>query len=96
MNDNSSPVEGNGETIVLAFSGGLDTSYCILALREQGYEVQTVFVDTGGMSQAELAWIHDRATQLGAKTHLWGLRLATRTRLGTATHLLGLLQASAT
>ena len=69
MNDNSSPVEGNGETIVLAFSGGLDTSYCILALREQGYDVQTVFVDTGGMSQSELQWIHDRAMQLGAKHH---------------------------
>ena len=69
MNDNSSQTTLNGETIVLAFSGGLDTSYCILALREQGYEIQTVFVDTGGMSQVELQWIHDRAMQLGAKHH---------------------------
>ncbi len=45
------------ETVVLAFSGGLDTSYCMLALREQGYKVQTVFVDTGGLSQQELEWI---------------------------------------
>ncbi len=36
--------------IVLAFSGGLDTSYCVLELLEQGYEVHTVFVDTGGLS----------------------------------------------
>jgi argininosuccinate synthase len=57
------------ETVVLAFSGGLDTSYCILALREQGYEVDTVFVDTGGLSQDELQWIHDRAIQLGASHH---------------------------
>jgi len=58
-----------GETVVLAFSGGLDTSFCILALREQGFEVQTVFVDTGGLSQDELQWIHDRAIQLGATHH---------------------------
>jgi argininosuccinate synthase len=55
--------------VVLAFSGGLDTSYCILALKEQGFEVQTVFVDTGGLSQDELQWIHDRAISLGARHH---------------------------
>ena len=69
MSENSAPAVANGETVVLAFSGGLDTSYCILALREQGYEVQSVFVDTGGISQQELEWIHDRAMQLGAKHH---------------------------
>ena len=36
------------KTIVLAFSGGLDTSYCVLELKAQGYDVHTVFVDTGG------------------------------------------------
>ena len=35
--------------IVLAFSGGLDTSYCVLELVEQGFEVHTAFVDTGGV-----------------------------------------------
>jgi argininosuccinate synthase len=35
-------------TIVLAFSGGLDTSFCIPWLRERGYVVHTVFADTGG------------------------------------------------
>ena len=37
------------EKIVLAFSGGLDTSYCVLDLVQQGYEVHTAFVDTGGV-----------------------------------------------
>ena len=33
---------------VLAFSGGLDTSFCVLHLKEQGYDVATVTVNTGG------------------------------------------------
>jgi len=57
------------ERIVLAFSGGLDTSYCVLALREQGFEVHTVFVDTGGLDAAEIEWIRDRALALGAVRH---------------------------
>lgn len=57
------------ERIVLAFSGGLDTSYCVLALKEQGFEVHTAFVDTGGVSEADRAWIADRARQLGAAQH---------------------------
>ena len=57
------------EKVVLAFSGGLDTSYCILALKEQGFSVETVFVVTGGLSQQELQWIHDRAMDLGAEHH---------------------------
>lgn len=61
--------KSNGEAVVLAFSGGLDTSYCILALREQGFDVHTVFVDTGGLSQAELEWIYQRAMSLGATNH---------------------------
>jgi argininosuccinate synthase len=59
----------NENKVVLAFSGGLDTSYCILALKEQGYLVDTVFVDTGGLSQDELEWISDRALSLGAENH---------------------------
>lgn len=55
--------------IVLAFSGGLDTSYCVLVLKEQGYDVHTVFVDTGGMSVEELNWIEQRALSLGAVKH---------------------------
>jgi len=57
------------ETIVLAFSGGLDTSYCVLELKAQGYDVHTVFVDTGGLSTEEVDWIEDRALSLGAVKH---------------------------
>jgi len=39
--------------IVLALSGGLDTSFCIPYLIEQGYEVYTLFVNTGGISISE-------------------------------------------
>ncbi|MGC9399757.1 MAG: argininosuccinate synthase [Anaerolineae bacterium] len=54
---------------VLAFSGGLDTSYCVLYLQEQGYEVVTVTVDTGGFTQEELSAIEARALDLGAAAH---------------------------
>ena len=37
--------------IVLAFSGGLDTSFCVPYLIEQGFEVHTIFVNTGGTSK---------------------------------------------
>ena len=55
--------------IVLAFSGGLDTSYCVLELKEQGYDVHTVFVDTGGLTDDEVKWIEERALSLGAVKH---------------------------
>ena len=55
--------------IVLAFSGGLDTSYCVLELKAQGYDVHTVFVDTGGLAADELKWIEERALSLGALKH---------------------------
>ncbi len=54
---------------VLAFSGGLDTSYCVFYLQEQGYEVVTVTVDTGGFTEEELTAIEARALDLGASTH---------------------------
>ena len=41
------------KNIVLAFSGGLDTSFCVPWLKEQGYQVITAFVDTGGVSAEE-------------------------------------------
>lgn len=55
---------------ILAFSGGLDTSFCVLYLREQGYEVITLTVDTGGFTAEELASIADRSAELGAIEHL--------------------------
>lgn len=54
---------------LLAFSGGLDTSYCVLWLREQGREVHTVTVNTGGFDAAELARIEKLAADLGAVSH---------------------------
>ena len=57
------------EKIVLAFSGGLDTSYCVLDLVEQGFEVHTAFVDTGGVDDAGRHYIRQRAESLGAAQH---------------------------
>jgi argininosuccinate synthase len=54
---------------VLAFSGGLDTSFCVPWLREQGYDVVTATVDTGGFSPDDLADIQARAHELGALAH---------------------------
>jgi argininosuccinate synthase len=56
--------------VVLAFSGGLDTSFCVPYLREKGHEVITLFVDTGGVDAEERAYIEARARALGAKEHL--------------------------
>ena len=55
--------------IVLAFSGGLDTSYCVLDLVKQGFEVHTAFVDTGGVDGNGSAAIKNRALSLGATEH---------------------------
>ena len=56
--------------IVLAFSGGLDTSYCVKYLSlEQGLEVHSAIVNTGGFSQEELVEIEQRAYALGVKSH---------------------------
>lgn len=60
----------NQKDIVLAFSGGLDTSFCIPYLRERGYDVHTVFADTGGVDAAEREFIEQRAAELGATTHV--------------------------
>jgi argininosuccinate synthase len=56
--------------VVLAFSGGLDTSFCVPWLKEKGYEVITLFVDTGGVDDEERQYIEERAYALGAKEHL--------------------------
>ena len=56
--------------VVLAFSGGLDTSFCAKYLsEEQGYDVYTAIANTGGFSDEELARIEQRALQLGAVKH---------------------------
>ena len=56
--------------IVLAFSGGLDTSFCVPYLIDQGFEVHTIFVNSGGTSENEEKKISKRAYELGAKKHI--------------------------
>ena len=58
------------KTIVLAFSGGLDTSFCVPYLQERGWEVHTVFADTGGVDAEEKAWIEARAHELKVVSHV--------------------------
>ena len=59
------------QKVVLAFSGGLDTSFCVKYLSEdRGMEVHSVLVDTGGFSDAELVAIEERAYSLGVKSHV--------------------------
>ena len=57
-------------TVVLAYSGGLDTSFCVVWLRQQGWRVVTVAINTGGFAPAELAALEKRATELGAVQHI--------------------------
>lgn len=56
--------------VLLAFSGGLDTTYCAIYLaKEKGLEVHTAIVNTGGFSAAELNKIEKHAYALGVKKH---------------------------
>jgi len=56
--------------LVLAYSGGLDTSYCAKYLsKEKGFEVHAVSVNTGGFSDAEIASIKSKALELGATSY---------------------------
>ncbi len=55
--------------LVLAYSGGLDTSYCTKFLsKEKGFEVHAVSINTGGFTQDEIAETEKKAIALGAKT----------------------------
>lgn len=63
-------MENKKKKVVLAFSGGLDTSFCAKYLSEDlGYEVHTAIANTGGFSQKELDEIERRAYKLGAESH---------------------------
>src|ERR671938_1201308 len=56
--------------VVLGFSGGLDTSFCVKYLSdEKGYEVHSIIVNTGGFTEEELKQIEAHAYKLGVKTH---------------------------
>lgn len=59
------------EKVVLAFSGGLDTSFCAKYLSEdKGYEVYTAVANTGGFDEEELKIIEEKAYKLGAVKHV--------------------------
>jgi argininosuccinate synthase len=56
--------------VVLGFSGGLDTSFCVKYFTEEkGYEVHSIIVNTGGFNKDELKHIEHHAYALGVKTH---------------------------
>ena len=55
--------------LVLAYSGGLDTSYCLKTLSQEGYEVHAVSVNTGGFSAEEIATQEKNAYAMGASTY---------------------------
>lgn len=59
------------EKVVLAFSGGLDTSFCVKYLSEEkGFDVYTAIANTGGFSEEDLKKIEEKAYQLGAVKHV--------------------------
>ena len=56
--------------VVLAYSGGLDTSFCCIYLTQDlGYEVHSVIVNTGGFSNEELRSVEERAYKMGVTSH---------------------------
>ncbi len=69
--NHQSPIANHeSKHIVLAFSGGLDTSFCVPYLQERGWNVHTVFADTGGVDDEEREFIEKRATELGVASHV--------------------------
>ena len=58
------------QKVVLAFSGGLDTSYCVKYFTtEMKLDVFTITVNTGGFTTLQLEDLSKKALQLGAKSH---------------------------
>ncbi len=70
MNTKEPSISQPTQDIVLAFSGGLDTSFCVPWLQERGWNVHTVFADTGGVDAKERASIEHRAAELGVASHV--------------------------
>ncbi len=61
----------NKEKVILAFSGGLDTSFCVKYLSEEkNLEVHSALVNTGGFDAKELKEIEEKAYSLGVASHV--------------------------
>jgi argininosuccinate synthase len=63
------PLGDGGKKVVLGFSGGLDTTFCVKHFEDKGYEVHSIIVNTGGFSEEEIKQIEAHAYKLGVKTH---------------------------
>ena len=59
-------MKSNNNSLVLAYSGGLDTSYCIKYLSQLNWDVHAVAINTGGFSPEEIQRIEKQAYKLGA------------------------------
>lgn len=59
----------NLKKLVIAYSGGLDTSYCAVSLLKQGYEIHAVSVNTGGFSKGDIKTIEKNAYKMGVSTY---------------------------
>jgi argininosuccinate synthase len=55
--------------LVLAYSGGLDTSYCLMKLSKEGYQVHAATVNTGGFDELQIEDMQAKAIQMGANTY---------------------------
>ncbi|WP_420552925.1 argininosuccinate synthase [Tenacibaculum aiptasiae] len=55
--------------LVIAYSGGLDTSYCAVSLSKAGYEVHAISINTGGFTQKEIKTIETNAYKMGVSTY---------------------------
>ena len=58
-----------GKKLVIAYSGGLDTSYCAVSLSKAGYDVHAVSVNTGGFTSDEIKTIEANAYKMGVSTY---------------------------
>ncbi|AYD46408.1 MAG TPA: argininosuccinate synthase [Arachidicoccus soli] len=57
------------KSVVLGFSGGLDTTFCVKHFQDKGYDIHSIIVNTGGFNEEELKKIEAHAYALGVKTH---------------------------
>lgn len=69
MSDEASAKTYRVGKLVIAYSGGLDTSYCAVSLSKKGYDVHAVSVNTGGFTKQEIETIEANAYKMGVSTY---------------------------